>query len=340
MKKLIQENGPAQIWVQTWASEGSDTFEPAEPAVFPEQDEWTAQLFNYYFLSAFGNESQGAWNVNHDRFAEINSSFERFFQTGQLAELHALLSEKWAEISHLCDEEANWFSVAWSHFEVDDYAGPAVGFYFSHEKGSFLGFQSDEPVVMRGLPLKKPDYGCLVYPAGNDGMTLHILEPQKAEGGTSWSQLLFPFFKLADDAFHARQFFKMCKSFSEDVLVKEMKQPRENQVNFLSESLDFTKDRSVLNFENFKNEVIAEPTIRDAFEQYSADYSETRNWNPPDQFAITEGIQKEARKYVKSVIKLDKNFHIYVHGNKDRIERGFDDQRKLNYYTLWFDAEV
>ena len=91
---------------------------------------------------------------------------------------------------------------------------------------------------------------------------------------------------------------------------------------------------------NFKDEVIVEPTVRDAFEQFTNDYSETRRWNPPDQFAVSESSQKEAKKFVKSVIKLDKNFHIYVHGNKDRIERGFDDKRKLNYYTLWFDAEV
>ena len=341
MKKLIQENGPAQVWVQSWLSDNGEDFSPAEPAAFPESDDWTAQLFNYYFLSGFGSDSEGSIDVNNTHFSALKKDLDSFFEQGQLSEIHKHTSEKWAEISNLCDEEANWFSVAWPTFEVDEYSGPALGFFFSRERNSFLSFSGDEPMILRGLPMKKPEYGCLIYPDTMGGFTLHILEPAKAEnGGTAWSQALFPQFKMVDDAFHSKQFFKMCKSFSEDVLVKELKQPRENQVNFLSESLDFAKNKGVVNFENFKQEVIAEPTVRDAFEQFTSDYSETRKWNPPDQFAVSESSQKEAKKFVKSVIKLDKNFHIYVHGNKDRIEKGFDTQRKLNFYTLWFDAEV
>ena len=34
-------------------------------------------------------------------------------------------------------------------------------------------------------------------------------------------------------------------------------------------------------------------------------------------------------RYFKSVIKLDSNFHIYVHGKREWIERGFDEEKKL-----------
>jgi len=38
------------------------------------------------------------------------------------------------------------------------------------------------------------------------------------------------------------------------------------------------------------------------------------------------------------VLKLDKNFHIYIHGNKELIERGTDpDGRK--YYKIYFEQE-
>ena len=45
---------------------------------------------------------------------------------------------------------------------------------------------------------------------------------------------------------------------------------------------------------------------------------------------------KKEMKVLKSVIKLDKNFHIYVHGRRDLIERGFDEGKGKKYYKVFF----
>jgi hypothetical protein len=191
------------------------------------------------------------------------------------------------------------------------------------------------------LPLKRPEFGCLLIPDEMDGFKMFLIEPGKSEGsGTAWSKILFPFHQFTDDAFHAKQFFKMCKAFSEDVIVKEQHQPREKQVEFLSDSLQYAHQNRAVDFEGFKAEVLKEPAVIDAFDNFQEKYTEERRWNPPDQFAVTDQVQNQAKKFVKSIIKLDKNFHIYVHGNKERIEKGFDSTRKLNFYTLWFDSEV
>ena len=49
-------------------------------------------------------------------------------------------------------------------------------------------------------------------------------------------------------------------------------------------------------------------------------------------------LRKQAKAF-KSVIKLDQNFHIYVHGRRDWIERGFDDDKKTHYYKVYFKSE-
>jgi len=43
---------------------------------------------------------------------------------------------------------------------------------------------------------------------------------------------------------------------------------------------------------------------------------------------------------MKSVVKLDKNFHIYVHGRHDYIERGYDEAKGMKYYKLYFTNEA
>jgi hypothetical protein len=55
---------------------------------------------------------------------------------------------------------------------------------------------------------------------------------------------------------------------------------------------------------------------------------------------MTEKMQDQAKKFVRSVIKLDKNFHLYVHGRRDRIEQGFDQEKKMKYYKLWYESEA
>ncbi|RYD70349.1 MAG: nucleoid-associated protein, partial [Sphingobacteriales bacterium] len=58
-----------------------------------------------------------------------------------------------------------------------------------------------------------------------------------------------------------------------------------------------------------------------------------------DNFEIAESaVKKQARAY-KSVLKLDKNFHIYIHGNKDMIEKGYDDDKSMNFYKVYFREE-
>jgi hypothetical protein len=40
---------------------------------------------------------------------------------------------------------------------------------------------------------------------------------------------------------------------------------------------------------------------------------------------------------LKSVIKLDKNVHIYIHGNRDVVEQGEDGKGK--YYKIYYKEE-
>jgi hypothetical protein len=42
---------------------------------------------------------------------------------------------------------------------------------------------------------------------------------------------------------------------------------------------------------------------------------------------------------MRSVIKLDKNFHIYVHGGEKMIQKGYDPETGMQYYQIFFNEE-
>ncbi|HWV68418.1 MAG TPA: hypothetical protein VN105_21315, partial [Chitinophaga sp.] len=60
----------------------------------------------------------------------------------------------------------------------------------------------------------------------------------------------------------------------------------------------------------------------------------------PDEFEISAPAVKKQQKVFKSILKLDRNFHVYIHGNREMIERGFDEATNMNYYKLLFENEA
>jgi hypothetical protein len=325
----MQQEGPDQIWIQPMEAEDSGL---AEPQLFEENDDWYAGLFNAYFLSIFKKESGGIPQESAEGFSNLKPLLDAYFDDGSLSEIHRQVCNRWYSEQQ---QSGIWFSVSWKDFQYEDSRGRALGFYYSAEEEVFLQLGADGALVRTGLPLKKPGFACLFFRDETGAYRMFQQSPQPG----FWSAELFPFVHKADDAFHSKEFFKLCKSFSEDVLLKEQHKSREEQIGFLADSLSYTKEKQEVSFDEFRTEVLKEPSLIDAFDQYREDYSDRKQWNPPDKFAVSSAVQNQAGKFIRSVIKLDKNFHIYVHGSKERIEKGFDDEKKLNYYTLWFDAE-
>ena len=95
----------------------------------------------------------------------------------------------------------------------------------------------------------------------------------------------------------------------------------------LNRSINFFKDADVFSEERFKQEVVQEPEVINAFENFKCQYE-------TDNFAV-----KDEKKYFKHVLKLDKNFHVYIHGEKKYIRKGYDPDRDMNYYVLYFRNE-
>ncbi len=58
-----------------------------------------------------------------------------------------------------------------------------------------------------------------------------------------------------------------------------------------------------------------------------------------EEFGVSAKVVK-ANKFAKFfVLKLDKNFHVYVHGGHDNIEQGYDEARGSKYYKIYYDKE-
>ena len=101
--------------------------------------------------------------------------------------------------------------------------------------------------------------------------------------------------------------------------------------------MNFFKEREEFKFEDFAQEVLEDKNVIDSFVNYKTDYEQNTQMSIAEDFTINPVAVKKQQRYFKSVIKLDKNFHIYVHGDRKMIETGQDEKGK--FYRLYFEKE-
>ena len=140
-----------------------------------------------------------------------------------------------------------------------------------------------------------------------------------------------------DDYFHTQETLSVYKDYITNKLPEEFEVSRADQADFLNKSLNFFKEREEFKFEDFAQEVLEDKNVIDSFVNYKTDYEQNTQMSIAEDFTINPVAVKKQQRYFKSVIKLDKNFHIYVHGDRKMIETGQDEKGK--FYRLYFEKE-
>ncbi|MFN6946830.1 MAG: nucleoid-associated protein [Cytophagaceae bacterium] len=228
---------------------------------------------------------------------------------------------------------------------VDDEEVNAIGIFKSENKSRFLKISPSSPSFDvrfdEGIDVHKLDKGCFIMNTEKESGYIVCIVDQTNKSGEAafWKDDFLGVTPITDDFFHTQNYLKMCTGFVSERLKPEKELSRAEEIDLLHQSINFFQENENFSFEDFTQEVIKEPEIIDAFVDYKNSYQEEKNMVIADSFDISPVAIKSSKKFIKSVIKLDKNFHIYVHGNKDYIEKGFDEDKGLNYYKVFFENE-
>jgi hypothetical protein len=130
----------------------------------------------------------------------------------------------------------------------------------------------------------------------------------------------------------------LTKNFITEQIPAEYEVSKADQIDYLNRSVDYFKKHDNFEKEEFAKEVFQSKEVINSFNSFDELYSQTNQIEVNDSFAISpQAVKKQARVF-KSVLKLDKNFHIYIHGDKELIEQGVEqDGRK--FYKIYYTDE-
>ena len=225
---------------------------------------------------------------------------------------------------------------------VDGERTDAVGLFKSENKDAFLKVDQQEGVFEldkeEGINTNKLDKGCLVFDLERESgyRLLIVSHTNKGDEALYWKESFLNAKPRQDDFYHTRNYLQMCRDFSVEAFPEADKI---DQLSLMNESEKFFKENEVFEKRSFHQQVLHEPEIIDAFEDYQKGYKTRNEFETFDEFDINPAAIKQMKRVFKSVIKLDKNFHVYVHGNRNLIRKGYDEETGMNYYQIFFKDE-
>jgi len=227
---------------------------------------------------------------------------------------------------------------------LEDEIVDAVGVFKVENKQPFLKLKSADLNFTlnyeEGINIDKLDKGCLIFNTDREvGFRVCIIDKSsKASEAQYWKER-FLHLQPASDAFHyTKQFMNITKNFVTKQLTEEFKVDKADQIDLLNKSVNYFKSRESFDKNEFESEVLQDEDVIKSFRSFDEAYRDEHHINFEDQFDISPQAVKQQSRIFKSVLKLDKNFHIYIHGDRNLIEQGREvDGRK--YYKIYFEEE-
>lgn len=202
---------------------------------------------------------------------------------------------------------------------------------------SDIGIESEQ-----GININKLDKGCLIFNIDNEnGYLVSIVDNiNKGTEAHFWVDDFLRVQQRKDEYYNTQHTISLYKSFITKEFPRQFEADQADQADLINKSVKYFKEKDTFDIEEFENEVIVQPEVIDSFNAYKVEYLKERDLELSDSFSISESAVKKQARGLKSVIKLDKNFHIYVHGDRQCIKRGFDEATGMHYYQLFFNEET
>lgn len=218
----------------------------------------------------------------------------------------------------------------------------AVGLFKIENKETFLTVEHDDDGFdispVDGVNLKRLDKGCLIMNYEREkGYMVAVVDKTNSQGAGYWIDDFLHLARRQDSYFQTENIMDMTRNFVAQELPKQFEMNRADQADLLGRTMGYFKNTPKFDMDGFQQQVMAQPEVMGMFNDYRHRYEQERSLQLQEQFDVNQSAVKKQNRLYKSVIKLDKNFHIYVHGNRSMIEQGQDEHGK--FYKLYYNEE-
>lgn len=237
-------------------------------------------------------------------------------------------------------KDGDLFIAKFDDIKLNNKFYEALGIYKFEDKESFIETSISNSVLKysfrKGIGNKKPDKACLII-LSDEPYTILIMD-SNTNDTDYWQNDFINRGSKNDNVNSTNNFLTLTKNFITTQIPGDFEVSKADQIDFLNRSVDYFKQHEMFDKQQFEEEVFGDGNVIESFRRFDQTYRQENDLDLSDNFEISaQAVKKQARVF-KSVLKLDKNFHIYIHGNRELIEQGTDENGR-KYYKIYYEQE-
>ena len=314
-------------------------------------DQESYDLMKNFLLKPFGSLTQSYRFSHHAdvRLNELNNyASEVFKEESSFVEYSKNIVNHLFEQSNSAQIKTGDVIVVFIEgIEYKDVLTEAVGIFKIENKVDFFQTYLDDNesfdvVVQKGISTKRIDKGCLILNTSDTEGTVVFSVDNNNYDAQYWIKN-FLAVKLADDYnSHTQNYLELCKEFSEEVIKPEL--GMKEQGNFLANTVDYFKEHEAVDYNEFKDEIFEDEKHKELFEDYKKHYENLNDVLIRNNFDVSGVVLKKEKNKLKTEIKLDTNITIKLDVDapdaaSEYLERGYDEEKKMKFYKVYFNEE-
>lgn len=314
------------------------------------QDETLQSLLMQYFMKPFSKISEVYRFFHPNEVLELNEvyHFTKAFFAGETP-FH-LYSEQVAkylyEVSdHPKIKAGELYVVAMNNVQLEGEDHQAVGIFKSENKEAYLKVYPQQDgfgleYEQEAININKLDKGVLIVNTeGEEGFKVMVVDQTNQSEARFWKDDFLQLKSRNDDFQQTGNMMKLYKNFVHEKLDEVFELDKVDKIDLLNRSMDYFKTKETFDNVEFEEEVIGNAKAASLFNDYKEQFGNEYDMPIQAQFEIAAPAVKKMQSSYKSVLKLDKNFHIYVHGKREYMEHGYDEDKGMSYYKLYYTNE-
>jgi len=309
-------------------------------------NEYIDELMRKYLLSGFKDPAFHAFTFSSGDESDnplFNYASEIFEDQSVLhAHSQKIANYLYNNSQHPNIKEGEFIMCYFEDLLVEDEMLDAIGIFKSETKDVFLKLLEENSAYNiindKGLALGALDKGCLIFNTEkSSGYKICILDKSNKSEAIFWSDDFLNIKEKSDDYHFTSHYIQLTKDYVEDKKKNTDNFSKQDELTVMNASEKFFKSNESFKEEEYLEELF-ETGVAEDFAEFKRESQRSSGFQLAPDFEISEAAVKKNNGIFKSVIKLDKNFSLYIHGDRDKIERG-EDELGRKYYKLYYEQE-
>ncbi len=310
-----------------------------------------AGLLKEYFFKPFREKEENYFKFSNEvdvAFNEVYKSATEIFEDSSKthSESKKITTHLFEQSNHPHIKSGEVYVVHFSNMMVDNKKTDAIGIFKSELKHDFLQFeeknQNLDIVIQQGINTNKLDKGCLIFNLEKEEGYKVLSVDSNRYDAKYWLENFLGLEPLSDDNFKTKNYLKFCQNFAKDVVLPA--EDKQQEVLFMNRAVNHFAKNDAFEETNFLNEVLENPELVPEFKHYKVEKGPKYSIEDVSNFDIANKAVSDARKKIRNVISLDTNIQIKMdfinpESAEKFVEKGWDEERQMYYYLVYFNKE-